>query len=207
MIHATVNKISSVPGSKRKIDVQFIGKDKVLFRTENEDLRNMVINRRYWHILDVPLVLNEWSPETAASPLDLTAMHLWVDLKAVPSHLFSQVGLKTLASPVGRFVKLHPQTERCTRLELARVLIEVNLHKPLVETIKFEDKNGEKIKVGVVYLCLPARCSRCFKWGHKTLECQSKDVVLNDQDLTMDVKEPGENGGGNALEVVGNLII
>lgn len=136
--------------------MQFIDKNTVLFRIDNEALRNRVIKRRYWHISDVPLVLHECSPETAAAPPDLSAMPLWVDLKSVPSHLFSKVGLKALSTPVGRFVKLHPQTEKCTWLDVARVLIEVDLHKPLVEVIKFADQNDAQVKVGVSYPWLPS---------------------------------------------------
>ncbi|KAF3535149.1 hypothetical protein F2Q69_00021839, partial [Brassica cretica] len=86
------------------------------------------------------------SPETPATLPDLSAMPLWVDLKSVPSHIFSQVGLKALSKPVGSFIKLHPQMDKCTRLDLAGVLIEANLHKPLIEVIKFSDRDGSQVK-------------------------------------------------------------
>nr|VDD35943.1 unnamed protein product [Brassica oleracea] len=101
-IHATVNRICTV---------QFIDKNTVLFGSKNELLRNRVTKQRYWHISDILLVVNDWSPETAASPPDLSAMPLWVDLNSVPGHLFSRVGLKAVSTPVGKFVKLHPQKE------------------------------------------------------------------------------------------------
>ncbi|WZZ34693.1 hypothetical protein YC2023_018094 [Brassica napus] len=143
--------LESFRGFKGKIDVQFIAKDIVIFRIENEALHNR-------------------TPATLPP--------LWVDLKSVPSHLFSQVGLKALSKPVGSFIKLHPQMEKCTRLNLARVLIETNLHKPLIEVIKFADRDGSQVKVEVTYPCLPSRCSVCSKWGHKTKECVSRDVVI-----------------------------
>ncbi|KAF3588684.1 hypothetical protein F2Q69_00027683 [Brassica cretica] len=51
-----------------KIDVQFLDKTTVLFRIENPQMRARVTQRRYWHIADIPLVVNEWSPETALDP-------------------------------------------------------------------------------------------------------------------------------------------
>lgn len=96
----------------------------------------------------------------------------------MPGHLFSTTGLKALSTHVGKFVKLHPHTEKCTRLDTARILIEVNLHKPLVEAIQFKDQEGAKIKVGVLYPWLPSRCSICSKWGHNTKECKSPDVRI-----------------------------
>ncbi|KAG2277521.1 hypothetical protein Bca52824_060076 [Brassica carinata] len=92
----------------------------VLFRIENSHMRARVIQRH------------------------LTAMPLWIDLKGVPNDLFSHKGLKCLTRATGKFVKLHPNTERCTQLDVARVLAEVNLHTSLVEKITFKAKNGDQ---------------------------------------------------------------
>ena len=114
-IHGTVNRLWASSKSGSKIDVQFIEKNTVLFRIENSHMRARVIQRRYWHISDVPLVVSEWTPESALNPPDLTAMPLWIDLKGVPNDIFSHKGLKCLTRAAGKFVKLHPNTERCTR--------------------------------------------------------------------------------------------
>ncbi|KAH0866824.1 LOW QUALITY PROTEIN: hypothetical protein HID58_073846 [Brassica napus] len=53
-IHATVNRIWTGPKAGTKIDVQFIAKNTVLFRIENDQMRNRVIQRKYWHIADIP---------------------------------------------------------------------------------------------------------------------------------------------------------
>lgn len=64
-IHATVNRIWTVTEKNAKIDVQFINKKTVLFRIESAKIREHVLKRRYWHIANVPLVINEWNPDTA----------------------------------------------------------------------------------------------------------------------------------------------
>lgn len=180
-IHATINWIWTNLGTNGKIDVQFIEKNTVLFRTENDHLRSRVARRKYWHISDVPLVVSVWSPDTAKSPPDLSAMPLWVDLSLVTSHLYSHPGLKYLSGATGKFVKLHPTTERCTRLDLARVLVEVNLHKPLVEHNLFQDRDGSDVTVEVKYPWLPPRCSVCHKWGHLGSECRAPTTIVVQQ--------------------------
>ena len=65
-IHATMNRIWSSPGKKTKIDVQFIRKTTVFFKIEDAVTRNKVLNRKFWHISEVPLMLGEWTPETVA---------------------------------------------------------------------------------------------------------------------------------------------
>ncbi|KAG2252122.1 hypothetical protein Bca52824_082258 [Brassica carinata] len=96
-IHATVNRIWGQPGRKSRIDVQFIGKTTVLFRIEDAGTRSRVLSRKFWHISEVPLMVGVWTPETASSPPDLSAMPLWVDLANVPGYLYSKKGLSFLS--------------------------------------------------------------------------------------------------------------
>lgn len=98
------------------------------------------------------MALNDWTPETATSPPDLSAMPLWVDLRGVPNGLFSHKGLKCLSRAVGKFVKLHPTRERCTSLDVAHVLVEVDLHQPLLERIVFTDKQGQQREISSPFL-------------------------------------------------------
>ena len=232
-IHATVNRIWTIPGARVKVDVQFISKTTVLFRIDNEALRQKVLKRRYWHVADVPLVVNVWTPETTASPPDLTAMPLWVDFRSVPSYLFSHKGIKCLSSHVGKFVKLHPFTERCSRLDVARMLLEENLHEPLVESVMFTNQECYRVEVGVSFPWFPTRCNICSKWGHKGPECNTKQVVIlskstenktreneigenekvegeleGDNEVSLDLeKDAGKNGNsGSGIAFVGALL-
>lgn len=177
-VHATVNRIWSSPQAGSKIDVQFTEKNTVLFRIDNNQMRTRVLQRKYWHIADVPLVVNFWSPELALNPPDLTSMPLWVDLRGVPNDLYSHKGLKCVTKAVGKFVKLHPNTERCIRLDVARVLAEVNLHESLVEKITFKDKEGIEREIAMSFPWLPPRCTVCRRWGHKGQDCSGKDIIL-----------------------------
>lgn len=186
-IHATVNRIWSSPRAGSKIDVQFIEKKTVLFRIENPQMRARVIQRKYWHVADVPLVVHEWSPETAMNPPDLSALPMWVDLQGVPNQMFSHKGLKCLARAVGIFVKLHPNTEKCIRLDVARLLVEVDFQKPLVEKITFVDKLGTTVELGVSYPWLPPKCDVCRKWGHKGTECSAKNIIILEKDKGSDL--------------------
>lgn len=102
-----------------------------------------------------------------------------MDLKGVPADLYSYQGLSFISSTTGKFVKLHPNTEKCIRLDMARVLVEVNLHKPLLENICFPDKDGNQITVTVSYPWLPPRCNLCSQWGHLGKDCSKTVVILS----------------------------
>lgn len=83
-----------------------------------------------------------------------------------------------MVGAAGCFVKLHPTTEKCVRLDVARVLVEVNLHKPLVERISFIDVDDSKVTVVVSYHWIPQRCTVCKKWGHKGGDCKYGTVTI-----------------------------
>lgn len=121
-------------------------------------------------------MVNEWTPESALDPPDLSDMPIWIDLKGVPSLMFSHKALKCLSRTVAKFFKLHPNTEKYTRLDVARVLVEVNLHDPLVEKISFQNKERAQVLIDVSYPWLPPKCNICSAWGHKGVSCTSKKI-------------------------------
>lgn len=177
-VHAIVNRIWSFPDNPAKIDAQFLNSRTVLFRVDNPKLKARVLKGTFWHIADVPIVLREWNPKTASAPPDLTAVPLWVDLKGVPDHLFSHNGLTFFGDTVGRTAKLHPHTERCVRLDVARLLVIMNLEEPLPTSISIR---GSEDTISVSYPWLPPRCNGCQKWGHTDKTCsKNKKIKTNE---------------------------
>ena len=100
---------------------------------------------------------------------------------------------------MGKFVKLHSSTERCTRLDVARVLLEVNLHEPLVELVTFTDREGTLVEVGVSFQWFPTCCNVCSKWGHKGTECNSKQITMKTR--IEEARSSGECSGQNVPNV------
>lgn len=136
--HAIVNKIWKSTEKSPRIDVQFFSPTSVLFRLEDEAMRARVIRRHFWHIAEVPLVVQPWTPKLASLKPDLNSIPIWVDFKDVPGDLYSCKGLSFLASVVGKPLKIHPNTERCFRLDVARVMVEVEFRKLLPSKIKLQ---------------------------------------------------------------------
>ncbi|WZZ16128.1 hypothetical protein YC2023_109217 [Brassica napus] len=100
-----------------KIDTQFIAPKTVLFRIEDQHMKARVLQRHFWRIADIPLVVQEWTPDAEASKPDLMGT-----------------------------TKLHPDTVRYTQLDVARILVVLNLEEPLPEPISIRVKNGKQKK-------------------------------------------------------------
>lgn len=56
-VHATVNRLWTLPDKSSKVDAQFLNHKTVLFRIENDQIRSRVLRRHFWHIVDIPLVV------------------------------------------------------------------------------------------------------------------------------------------------------
>lgn len=205
-VHATVNHLWTSAEKSFKVDAHFINTKSVLFRIDDDFTRTRVLRRHFWHIADIPMVVQEWSPITVNSRPDLSAIPIWVDFKNVPDYLFTHKGLKFLGDVVGAYQKLHPNTERCIRLDVARILCVVNLEKPLPEMIHLDGEVESLIQVH--YPWLPSRCNTCEQWGHTMKDCtlnrtsmekQNEEAVLptNTPTATQSSESKAKNDSGS----------
>ncbi|KAL0696022.1 hypothetical protein Bca4012_063202 [Brassica carinata] len=136
----------------------------------------------------------------------MSALPLWVDWVNVPGYLYSLEGLKFLSRTAGKFVKLHPNTERCVRMDVARVLVEVNLTKLLPQKICFKDRNQCNVTVEVIYPWLPPRCSLCDVWGHLGKDCvKPKEVHIMQREDSLEKKDMDVMGKDVVLQLMGEL--
>ncbi|WZZ70434.1 hypothetical protein YC2023_081804 [Brassica napus] len=93
-------------------------------------------------------------------------------------------------------------------MDVARVLVEVNLMQPLPEKICFKDKNQDSITVEVKYPWLPPRCTLCNEWGHTMKDCAkpNSQIVLQRKQSSDKQHEVPAVGKGMGKEVVLKLL-
>ncbi|KAF8051440.1 hypothetical protein N665_1725s0002 [Sinapis alba] len=173
-VHATINQLWTSKEKPAKIDVQFINPKTVLFCVEDKQMRLRILKRYFFHIADIPLVVHEWTLYTKASKPYLTAIHLWVDLKGIPEK---------------KTVKIHLNTMRFTRLDVARLLVVLNLKKPLSDKINIR---GTDTIISISYPRLPQSCTGCQKWGHLMKDCRQ---------INMGTKEHNRKPKGKLIDV------
>ncbi|KAF8106337.1 hypothetical protein N665_0143s0008 [Sinapis alba] len=141
-VHVILNKIWAFGDKTQKLDVYEAG---------------------MWNIEGVPMVVSKWSPEEDDSKTKL--IPLWVHLTNVPMSMYSWEGLSFVTSLTGVPDHLHTETLACTNFEVAKVLVKVDLTKELPTKITYNIQEKETTMV-FKYPWLPARCTKCKKWGH-----------------------------------------
>ncbi|KAL0455474.1 UNVERIFIED_CONTAM: hypothetical protein Slati_0886600 [Sesamum latifolium] len=102
---------------------------------------------------------------------------VWVRLKQLPVEFWTDEGLSTVASGIGRPLYQDAITRACTRLDFARVCVMLDisstLPKHIVVLIPKEDGGEAPCRVDVEYEWLPPKCTTCNSLGHRTKECPS----------------------------------
>ena len=98
-----------------------------------------------------------WSPDFAPEEAPLTSVVVPVELRNVPYLLFNNQSLSRLATAVGRPVSVAPETQRKEKFQVAKLYVEVDLLKPLPDTIISCFSNGREFRIDVSYPWLPIK--------------------------------------------------
>ncbi|KAL6579788.1 hypothetical protein OROMI_007812 [Orobanche minor] len=142
-----------------------------------------------------PMRLFKWDPfldfkqEPALVPI-------WVKIMALPLQWFDLGALQTIGSLIGTFLKADPMTINRSRLDYARICVEVNLKNTPPKSVGISYGTIFK-EFEVDYEKLPSFCHHCQHIGHSIDACYIKNLSLKPQAFTnkflnMDNLQPKE---------------
>ncbi|KAK4382066.1 hypothetical protein Sango_2908800 [Sesamum angolense] len=120
----------------------------------------------------LPMRVFKWSP-TFTPDQESSIVPVWVNFPELPAHLFHKDAIFSIASIVGTPLQMADSTYNQSKLSRARVCIEIDLLKPLLEEfdIQIQDR---KIVQKIEYEQIPRYCSLCKHVRHHDLECYTK---------------------------------
>ncbi|KAJ4846596.1 hypothetical protein Tsubulata_040794, partial [Turnera subulata] len=136
----------------------------VRFRESKDYLHALVDGP--WVIYDNVLSVQPWTPEFRASLTRIESVVVWTQFPDFPVNRYHSHVFKHLGNMIGKTVKLDGNTRNPNRAKFAKVVVCVDITKPLKGTVYLE---GEPIRVR--YKGLPNICYACGKIGHSVLIC------------------------------------
>ncbi|XP_019255012.1 PREDICTED: uncharacterized protein LOC109233580 [Nicotiana attenuata] len=113
-----------------------------------------------------PMIMKHWSPYFDFAAEFLTDIPLWVRFPKLPMNCWSGNSLSRIASTIGIPMFADECTAKQTRISYARILIEVNVTKPLPTSIPVMNEGGVMFEQVVEYDWKPDFCEKCLKAGH-----------------------------------------
>lgn len=160
-----------------RIFVHNLGSGAFLLRVSNPRTRSILLGRNVWNIAGFPMFVSPWSPDFTPESPPITSASIMVEFRGVPYLLFNKQSLSRLATAVGKPISLAPETERKESFEVAKVLVCVDLTKPLPSKVISGFSNGREVEIDVSYPWLPPKCSECSEFGHNSNSCPSKPTT------------------------------
>jgi hypothetical protein len=131
-----------------------------LFRFIDEETRDAVLEEKFWHIANKPLILRRWTPGMQLLKPSLFSVPIWIKLHNLPMEYWNSTCLSHISSGVGKPICAYSITEEQVRLGFAHMLVEVNVESDFPKEIEVEGINGGVIKVGIEYPWLPIKCRK-----------------------------------------------
>ncbi|XP_020228424.1 uncharacterized protein LOC109809499 [Cajanus cajan] len=137
--------------------------------------RERVMHGGPWMLFDHYLIVRPWSPDFVASATKVDSTLVWVRFSGLGVMFYDESVLLTIASAIGKPVKVDLNTLNMTRGRFARVCVEIDLNVPVVGRFFL---NG--VWYNVEYEGLHLLCSACGCYGHVLRNCThaNKTAVL-----------------------------
>ena len=146
----------------------------MVFTFEKEEDRDGVLMQGPYETFGVPWLLKVMPNYFNFGEDCFTRIPTWVKLPSLPLECWSAKALGKICSRFGVPVA----TDQCTALRLkptyARILVEVDVTKPLVREIMFKLPNGKLLHQKVEYENEPKLCQKCHFVGHLQENCKAR---------------------------------
>ncbi|KAF5194777.1 hypothetical protein FRX31_015632 [Thalictrum thalictroides] len=157
---------------KLKADYEMVAdKDYFFFKFNLKEDKTTVLDAGPVFIAGRIFILQPWSDMTEKEMSQINTIPIWAHLYDVPKKLWSGPGLSCLSSMIGKPLRCDEATAKKTRLNYARICVEVKVGVSLLDVLKTRFE-GEEYTVHVDYPWKPLSCSDCNIFGHSTGSCK-----------------------------------
>ncbi|KAJ6693232.1 hypothetical protein OIU85_004036 [Salix viminalis] len=186
-IHAIANRIWKAYGLQ-KVTVMTNGF--MVFQFNTVEMMEEVLARGPWMFGGKAILLQAWQPGFQFDRNKIKTLPVWARLQGLPFPLWTKKGLSMAASMVGKPLACDEATLQGSRLEYARVCIEIDATMPLVHRFQVASSLTESpITIDVSYEWKPSRCNSCKVFGHSCkaqVEKTSEDKEKKDKEKSVD---------------------
>ncbi|CAI9094473.1 OLC1v1030219C1 [Oldenlandia corymbosa var. corymbosa] len=147
----------------------------ILIQYECEDDYQYCWMQMFWNVAGFSMRILKWKPGFKFEE-DLPIVPIWVSVCDLPIEFLNPEVIFSMATVIGKPLKVDAPTLNMTRPSVARFCVEVDLTKELPKFVKI-GKRGRKHEQFFTYENVPFYCSKCFKIGHKVEDCK-KGLLL-----------------------------
>lgn len=160
------NKLNQLWKPTRRLDCVDLGNDFFLARFYSKEDLDVVLKRGLWFIGDHFLSIRPWEPFFKLDSADVSLIAVWIRLNGLPIELYEAGVLKQLGQAIGRVLRIDAHTAMEARGKYARLCVQIDVNKPLINTILIG-----RFEQAVVYEGIQKLCFSCGRIGHRKEAC------------------------------------
>ncbi|KAI3463914.1 hypothetical protein Pfo_020577 [Paulownia fortunei] len=140
----------------------------LVFKFDNEADRDKVLKGGPYFVFDRPLLLKIMPSCFEFDDDEIRTVPVWINLPGLPLECWNTTALSKITSKVGKPLMTDKLTHTKERLSYARVLVEVDVAKELIRSIKIKLPNGKIREQQVQFEFELKFCEKCKMLGHST---------------------------------------
>ncbi|XP_070025320.1 uncharacterized protein [Nicotiana sylvestris] len=144
--------------------------------------RDVVLYSGSYMINSKLVVVKVWTVNFDFENEVLKTIPLWIQLPKLPLNCWEDNSLSRIGSTLGIPIYADACTTRVERILYARILVEMDVTKPLPKQIMVEDPNGREFEENVWYDWMPQYCTKCLQLGHVCQEPQKEETKQRERD-------------------------
>ncbi|XP_062089105.1 uncharacterized protein LOC133795667 [Humulus lupulus] len=144
-----------------------------MVKFNDEATRDQVLEDGILHFDRKPVIIRPWSANLSAIRL-VRSVPLWIRLPDLGLQYWGSKCLSALVSTLGKPIMVDKFTRERSRIQLARVLVEMEVIDNPPRSIQFFNRFGQIMEQEVEYEWLPIKCKACTGFGHAEMECRKE---------------------------------
>ena len=149
-----------------RMDCVDLSKDFFLIKFSDEADYDKVLRRGPWFVGEHFLAMRQWEPYFKASKASFNSVAMWVRLPELPIEFYDNSVLLEIGKAIGPVLRVDSYTASGARGSYARLCLQIDLTKPLINTIKVG-----RLRQKVMYEDVSSLCYCCGRMGHKQESC------------------------------------
>ncbi|KAF9686539.1 hypothetical protein SADUNF_Sadunf03G0169100 [Salix dunnii] len=147
----------------------------MIFQFQREEQMQEVLERGPWLFGGKAIILQPWHPLFVFDKNRISKLPVWIRLHGLPFSLWSREGLSLVSSMVGRPLSCDEATFNCTRLDFARVCVEIDATQPFVHSFDINTPlSNTPLYIEVEFEWKPLRCAKCQLFGHSCKQAEQE---------------------------------
>uniref|UniRef100_A0A803NKB3 Reverse transcriptase domain-containing protein n=1 Tax=Cannabis sativa TaxID=3483 RepID=A0A803NKB3_CANSA len=167
---------------KKPVSVVPMAEDKKMTNTfkfgfESTADRDWALDNGPWCVRGYTLVMQAWSP-SVDGPKTFNLLRVWIQIHNLPHEYFSRDNGSLLGGMVGKVIKIELEEDKpFTWTPFMKILVDIDVHKPLVSGYFFDLTSGVKQWLQVKYVKIGIFCYFCGCLGHQRRGCKLSSPV------------------------------